>query len=207
MFIRSRRTRFPRFSFIAGTTKLATVRSATPSATCPGFAYKATGGCSACANRGLGSALTGATSATCTSDVNSPCCNLPYFFLSFTGPTVTQYALMEFNVVSSVRPTALAMIPVSWIGVAYPVALFVSRVTHTGNADVRVLRQHAADLVQRGARRDLCLQQPCRAVPRHRAGFVNGLVQDEGSPLDPCLCAGFNNSARRTVAGTGTPRR
>ena len=99
----SPRTHVSRASFIAGTTKLATVRSATPSVTCPGFAYKAAGGCSACANRGLGSALTGATSATCTSDANSPCCNLPYFFLSFTGPTVTQYALMEFNVVSSVR--------------------------------------------------------------------------------------------------------
>ena len=106
----SPRTHVSRASFIAGTTKLATVRSATPSATCPGFAYKATGGCSACANRGLGSALTGATSATCTSDANSPCCNLPYFFLSFTGPTVTQYALMEFNVVSSVRTSGSAMI-------------------------------------------------------------------------------------------------
>ena len=113
MFLRSRRAQFPRASFTAGTTKLATVRVATPSATCPGFAYKATGGCSACANRGLGSALTGATSATCTSEANSPCCNLPYFFLSFTGRTVTQYALMEFNVVSSVRATVWAMISFS----------------------------------------------------------------------------------------------
>ena len=87
----------------AGTTKLATVRSSAPSATCPGFAYQSSSGCSACANRGIGSALTGTSASTCVSAAQSPCCNLPYFYLGFTGSTVNQYAFLEFNIGTSVR--------------------------------------------------------------------------------------------------------
>ena len=90
----------------AGTTKLATVSSTTPSATCPGYAYKTTGACSACADRGLGLTLTGQTAATCVSASQSPCCNLPYFYLSYTGTTVNRYAFVELNLISSVRVCA-----------------------------------------------------------------------------------------------------
>ena len=90
-------------SFSAGTTKLATVGSVHASATCPGFAYQTSTGCSACADRGLGLTLTGATSATCVTAAQSPCCNLPYFYLGFVGSTVLQYSLVEFNIVSPVR--------------------------------------------------------------------------------------------------------
>ena len=86
-----------------GTTKLATVRSAAPSTTCPGYAYQSSNGCSACADLGRGLSLTGTTSATCVSSAQSPCCNLPWFFLGFTGTTVQQYALMEFNIIAAVR--------------------------------------------------------------------------------------------------------
>ena len=90
----------------AGTTKLATVSSTTPSATCQGYAYKTTGACSACADRGLGLTLTGQTAATCVSASQSPCCNLPYFYLSYTGTTVNRYAFVELNLISSVRVCA-----------------------------------------------------------------------------------------------------
>jgi hypothetical protein len=79
------------------------VSSTATTATCPGFAYQGAS-CTACANLGAGTALTGVTPATCVSAGQSPCCNLPYFYLGFTGTTVRQYALMEFNVISSVRP-------------------------------------------------------------------------------------------------------
>jgi hypothetical protein len=90
---------------VAGTTKLATVSSTATTATCPGFAYQGAS-CTACANLGAGTALTGVTPATCVSAGQSPCCNLPYFYLGFTGTTVRQYALMEFNVISSQLITA-----------------------------------------------------------------------------------------------------
>ena len=84
-------------------TKLATVASTTPSATCPGVASVSSGSCSSCANLGLGSVLTGATAATCVQASQSPCCNLPVFFLEYAGTTPTKYAFLEFSVVSNVR--------------------------------------------------------------------------------------------------------
>jgi hypothetical protein len=80
--------------------KLATVSTALAarSQTCPGVPYPLGGSpsCSACANLGRGTTLTGATPATCVSGGQSPCCNLPYFYLGYTGTSATQYALLEF---------------------------------------------------------------------------------------------------------------
>lgn len=90
-----------------GTTKVATVWSATPSVTCPGIASSAAGGCSACANLGAGTSLSGNTATTCGSLSNpSPCCNLPIFVLAFTGTTSSRYAFLEFNVVLPPTPVA-----------------------------------------------------------------------------------------------------
>ena len=85
-----------------GTTKLATVISALPTTTCPGVPSVSDGTCSPCADLGLGLVLTGSTASTCVSAAQSPCCNLPVFFLDYTGTTSTKYAFLEFVVVSNV---------------------------------------------------------------------------------------------------------
>ena len=86
----------------AAVTKLGTVSSTSTSAVCSGIATAAST-CSACANLGKGTVLTGSTSATCVIAANSPCCNLPVFYLDFTGSTATRYPLIEFNVLTNVR--------------------------------------------------------------------------------------------------------
>ena len=87
------------------TTKIGTVRTTTPTTPCPGTAYQtSTGaGCSACADRGLGASLTGTSASTCITSGQSPCCNLPYFFLAYSNTTVLQYAFLEFNILPNVH--------------------------------------------------------------------------------------------------------
>ena len=86
----------------AAVTKLGTVSSASTSAVCTGMA-SSSATCSACANLGKGTALSGSTASTCVLAANSPCCNLPVFYLDFTGSTATRYPLIEFNVLTNVR--------------------------------------------------------------------------------------------------------
>ena len=87
----------------AGTTKIATIDVTQPVAVCTGIATTQTGTCTACANLGLGGApVSGATAATCVSSANSPCCNLPVFYLAFTNTTVSRYAMLEFIVLTNV---------------------------------------------------------------------------------------------------------
>jgi hypothetical protein len=86
----------------AGTTKIATVASAVPAGTCSGMARASSNTCTACNNLGASStALTGATAATCVTGSQSPCCNLPVFYLEFINTTATRYALLEFIVVGA----------------------------------------------------------------------------------------------------------
>jgi hypothetical protein len=83
------------------------VWSAAPALTCPGIASSTAGGCSACANLGTGTPLSGNTATTCGSPSNpSPCCNLPIFVLAFSGATSSRYAFLEFNVVLAPAPVA-----------------------------------------------------------------------------------------------------
>jgi hypothetical protein len=89
-----------------GTTKLATVRATAPSTTCSGAPELATATCSACANLGKGTALSGTTAATCVSAGQSPCCNLPVFFLEYNRTTPVQFPYIEFNVLQPVRAHA-----------------------------------------------------------------------------------------------------
>ena len=78
------------------------MRSATPSAACSGAPLYPSSTCSACANLGTGKALTGATAATCLLASQSPCCNLPLFFLEYSSTTPLQYPYIEFNVLQQV---------------------------------------------------------------------------------------------------------
>ena len=94
----------------AAVTKLGTVSSTSTSAVCSGIATAAST-CSACANLGKGTVLTGSTSATCVVAANSPCCNLPVFYLDFTGSTATRYPLIEFNVLTNVSVDSASTSP------------------------------------------------------------------------------------------------
>ena len=76
--------------------------SASTSAVCTGMA-SSSATCSACANLGKGTALSGSTASTCVLAATSPCCNLPVFYLDFTGSTATRYPLIELNVLTNVR--------------------------------------------------------------------------------------------------------
>ena len=103
-------------------TKLATVQSAAPTATCSGMSTASTSTCSACANLGTGVALVGGTTSTCLSPSQSPCCNLPVFYLDYAGTTPTKYAAIEFNVVPPAQLPQLAHTCIATMRIAINVA-------------------------------------------------------------------------------------
>ena len=92
-------------------TKIATVISADRNSSCTGIAVATAASCTPCANLGTGALLTGNTAATCVTTSQSPCCNLPYFYLEYAGQNVLQYAFFELMVLPPVPllPLPLAL--------------------------------------------------------------------------------------------------
>ena len=93
---------------LQGMTKLATVSSLQPETTCPGHAYKSTS-CSACANLGQGTALSGTGADKCVTANQSPCCNLPVFRLDYNNTEATAYALAKGRVLLPTWPPFAAL--------------------------------------------------------------------------------------------------
>ena len=62
--------------------------------------------------------MTGGTAATCVSAGQSPCCNLPVFYMDYAGSVATSYPLMEFNVVPA---AALAQTCVTGVTISFNV--------------------------------------------------------------------------------------
>ena len=81
-------------------TKVATVSTGQPTATCPGIAIAKAAACSACNNLGAGAALlSGGSPTACVAAANSPCCNLPVFAMDYVNTTAVRYPLLEFRAV------------------------------------------------------------------------------------------------------------